>query len=874
MRKFATKRVLAVSLAAAMTVSMVGCGKDDSEQNPTPAPTGSGDEKDPAATQGPSDAETPTNTPDGEVTPEPTPIEIGELTGEAGSYTYKSASSVLPSYWNPLDYQTGTDGEPLAYLTCGLYEFFYNDELNPVEGKDPFMGYVILPEMAAEFPVDVTEEVKAAHPEYNIPADATAGYAYRIALNKDACWENGTPINADTYIYSMKALFDPQMKNYRAADYMTDNLSIANAQNYYYQGSDIYVNGKTAQEMLDAGLTQDDIWVDAQSFFGITAADGSKYLRATDDTMIRDPATPEGEPEDYVSGKYLYETYFAPGQVYESHGGKFLYTISGQWEKDYPFENVGIFKNSDYEFTIVLNNSLAGFNLLYNLTSNWIVYEPYYEACKSKVGDTDAWATTYCTGLDSTMSYGPYKLVAFQADKSMRYERNEKWHGYSDGKHRYQDPSDGQIYDMYQTTAIDVQVVAEAATSKLMFLKGHLMGYGLQPDDFAEYRNSEYCYATPLTSTFFFIFNGYMKAIKDREAAEDFDKTKYDLETMTLQSFRKAVAVTYDKEAFCTAVNPSRSGGYGLIGTAYIYDPETGAKYRDTDQAKRALCDFYSVDVSKYASLDEAVDSITGYDVVAAKELYSQAFNEALGKGFITDADGDGISDQTVLITYSASTVDSFVTKILDYLNDKMNEVTAGTPFEGKIMFQSSAPLGDPGWVDNLRAGLTDTALSGWSGGLLNPFGVILNYTDPDRQYDANWFDATSISLELEVNTAGIQKEPKMEKVTMNLREWSEALNGMAVEKDGVTYNFGDGIADVETRLEILSQLEHTVLMTYDYIPMIQDGSMALLSQQVYYVIEDYNPILGRGGITYMKYNYDDAEWAEYVKSQGGELKY
>mgnify|MGYP006990206140 CR=1 FL=1 len=38
------------------------------------------------------------------------------------------------------------------------------------------------------------------------------------------------------YIYSMKALFDPQMKNYRAADYMTDNLSIANAQNYYYSG--------------------------------------------------------------------------------------------------------------------------------------------------------------------------------------------------------------------------------------------------------------------------------------------------------------------------------------------------------------------------------------------------------------------------------------------------------------------------------------------------------------------------------------------------------------------------------------------------------------------------------------------------------------
>jgi hypothetical protein len=55
---------------------------------------------------------------------------------------------------------------------------------------------------------------------------------------------------------------------------------------------------------------------------------------------------------------------------------------------------------------------------------------------------------------------------------------------------------------------------------------------------------------------------------------------------------------------------------------------------------------------------------------------------------------------------------------------------------------------------------------------------------------------------------------------------------------------------------------------------MLQDGSMALLSQQVYYVRDEYNPIMGRGGIAYMKYNYNDAEWAAYVAEQGGELQY
>ena len=88
--------------------------------------------------------------------------------------------------------------------------------------------------------------------------------------------------------------------------------------------------------------------------------------------------------------------------------------------------------------------------------------------------------------------------------------------------------------------------------------------------------------------------------------------------------------------------------------------------------------------------LKAAVDSITGYDPETAKVLYAEAFAEALELGYITDADNDGKSDQTVEITYAIGTDSSFYTKLLDYLNEKMNEVTAGTPFEGKIVFKKS----------------------------------------------------------------------------------------------------------------------------------------------------------------------------------------
>jgi ABC-type oligopeptide transport system substrate-binding subunit len=404
-----------------------------------------------------------------------------------------------------------------------------------------------------------------------------------------------------------------------------------------------------------------------------------------------------------------------------------------------------------------------------------------------------------------------------------------------------------------------------------MFLAGELMGYGLQSEDFEQYRNSEYCYATPSETIFFFIFNGYKSAIDKRE--EDLDTTKFDLQTMTLESFRKAVAVTYDKEALCTAVSPSRSGGYGLIGNSYIYDPETGARYRDTDQAKKALCEFYSVDISKFDSLDDAVASITGYDPVAAKELYTQAFNEALAAGYITDTDNDGKSDQTVQITYASSASSAFITKTLDYLNQKLLEVLVGTPFEGKIQFVESAPLGNE-WSNQIKAGLADTVLGGWSGSALDPFGLTDLYTNPSYQYDAKWFDASSVKLAIDVNTAKIGEPANVETIEMNLRQWSDALNGATVKVGEREFCFGDGIADVETRLDILAKIESTVLMTYDYIPMLQDASMALLSKQVFYVVEEYNPIMGRGGIRYMKYNYDDAAWAAYVQSQGGELAY
>ena len=853
MRKLTS--IIALLLAFVMLLSFCACKNDP---KPNPDGTTTGDEQ---GTQGELKVETFT-----------------------GDFTWKDSVSTLATNWNPHTYENADDSYPLDFIITGLYSFIFNDELNPIDGKDPYTGYVIVPEMAAAMPVDVTEDIKAQYGDkFGIPADAKTGYAYKIALNPNAKWEDGTVINADTYIYSMKQLLDPKLMNYRATDYYDGDLAIAGANAYAHSGRTVItVNSADGDAMVYnwADLTKgaDGAYVTPKGekvFFGLKegyawmggnsleAYAGAGYIPEAVWTGLTDLADEEGYvPVTDAAIDLLYQ--FTGSDVWGNETKDQLgYYVS--YEKTYDefaWDGVGCLKTGEYEITLVLEKSLSGFYLLYNLSGNWLVYEPKYEANKKQVGDT--FTSTYNTSVETTMSYGPYKMVSYQEDKAMRFEKNENWFGYNDGKHIYKDPEDGKIYPMYQTTAIDCQVVAEAETRKLMFLKGELMGYGLQAADFDTYRGSEYCYATPATSTFFLILNGHAEAIAQREGAEDFDQNAYDLQCLTLTSFKQAMALSYDKELFASTVSPSRSGGYGLIGTTYIYDPETGARYRDTDQAKKALCDFYAVDTSKYASLDEAVASITGYDVEGARKFFKTAFDEAIAKGFITDTNGDGKSDQTIKIEYCLSADSDFMTTTINYLNSALAEVLKTTPFEGKIQFTKSPEYGNA-WFDKLASGMADTVLGGWSGSALNPFSLTDLYVNPDRAYDAGWFNAETVNLEIEV---------KGEKITMTLKQWSDALNGAAVAIGDKTYNYGDGQADIDTRLSILAALETRILQTMNYIPMLEDASMALLSQQVYYVVEEYNPVMGRGGIAYTKYNYNDADWAAFVKAQGGELKY
>ena len=78
-------------------------------------------------------------------------------------------------------------------------------------------GSELLPDMAAEDPIDVNGD----------------GTVWEIQLREDLKWDNGEPIDANTFMYSYKMALDPMLANQTVMDLANNAIIIKNAQAYY-----------------------------------------------------------------------------------------------------------------------------------------------------------------------------------------------------------------------------------------------------------------------------------------------------------------------------------------------------------------------------------------------------------------------------------------------------------------------------------------------------------------------------------------------------------------------------------------------------------------------------------------------------------------
>lgn len=772
----------------------------------------------------------------GEVTTDVYAGEEGKDYTDEKVYTYRgSIGGTSALNWNVQSWETNEDSQILDYVTTGLYTFRLNSDLT---------GYSVVPEMAAEMPVDVTSEYVG---QMGVEEGETAK-AWRIALNPDACFSNGEKIDADTYIYSMQQQLNPKMLQRRADSWYAGDFVIYNAKNYLYAGQTTYdALTASADEAIAAG---NEVYVDMWNMWGMEGAldaEGNacpQYASINDDTMYRDLAVEdENADEAWVSGKYLYDNYLAAGMPYEANQVDYLFTSAVAAETSW--DDVGLKKIDDYTIDIILANPVSepAFYVPYSLSGNWVVYEPLFESCKSfydadgNAVETEEEAATvttnYCTSLDTSISYGPYDITYYELDKAYTLTRNENWYGYHDGKH----------LGMYQTDVIALSVIVEHATEMMAFETGALDEVSLQSADMEKYASSEYIMYTPQSYTTKVSFNtDYEKLLSHGTNSQ----------VLVIDEFREGFALAMDRAHFATAFTAAGTAGYGLLNNMYVYDPFTGAAYRDTDAAKEALCEIYGVtygEGSDYATLDEAYDAITGYDMAAAQECMKVAAEKAVAAGI-----WDGAAPIT--IDFRVYNADTIYVQMFTYFDTQLQEACKGSPFEGKVSMTMTI---DNDYYNTMYSGNADAIFTTWGGAAMSPFGVIGNcYTDAS--------DGSGNQMEVGFDTSKIALTFTAEgkEYTASLQDWANWCNNQAVPAiDEQLGRFAD--YSYATESTFLAGMEKCFLSYYTTTPLYYRNVASLISQKINYPTDQYVQLVGFGTFDYITYNYDDEAWDAYA---------
>lgn len=846
--------------------------------------------------------------------------------GNKGSdlVTYRTYTTVMPSNWNELTYEDNNDTQILNYLVSSFYEYDYEfDEAKGGKFKEDgtvnadaiVEGGFSVKYSAATKLEDVTSTVDAKW-GYTDTQKQTGGYAWKITLRDDLKWDDGTPIDASDFVYTMQQQLDPKFQNMRANTYY-NNITIKNAR-YYVLSLDQkiyetittlgYESNAAAQA---AGL---DVLLDMWGFYGMEGGvlvtsynpdtdtavldentECPQYVSITDERLWLDPvyysdmetyeadmdayeeavaggnntATPPEKPVmgDYiVSAKDIYEAYAANFEV----GGAYsTYIVAYVENKHYnlSFDDVGIYSPSKYEIVVCLDNPIQclkedgslSYEAAYSFASLPLVKEDLYEACKQEpVTGTTLWTTNYNTSVATSASWGPYKLTEFQGGKSYKLERNENWYGYNLDDNANQ----------YQIDVITCEQLADVNTQWLSFLAGNLDSIGIDVDHKEDYRNSKYAQYAPGTGTFGINLMANLDALNESGRNNSI---------LAIPEFRKAISLSLDRDDYNATVYTSHQSCYGLLGPSYYYDVENGGVYRDTQAAKEALLRVYGFEykdgkwtdgTNTYNDYESAYDAMNGYNPTEAKQLIEQAYTILTSNPDTYKYD----ASKPITLVYGTSADNANSRRGYDYIKNMLETMVQGTSLEGKLNVTFDASFGSK-WADDFKDGAYDIAAgTGFSGGALDPAGFLQCYVDPyaGLMYSTWWNTAaeqfTYTMPEGDYAGAG-------EELTMSVLNWYCCLNGIA-ESYPVSekYNWGAGFIPEEDRLQLLAALEELVLEQYFTVITTSEYSASVVSAKFDYISDDYNIFMGFGGVRYMTPNYNDGEWADFVASQNNDL--
>lgn len=780
-------------------------------------------------------------------------------------YTMREYTAQMPSQWCTILSSDNVNNTMESYFTSAFYEFNYKFDAN---GKIVPGAYTV--EYSASTKLeDVTKKYAG---KYGLAADAEKGQAFAMTLRNDLKWDDGTPIKAADFVYTMMQQLSPKYLFATASNYYSGNYVIHNAQNYVKQGqkgwfdngnmnlaySDLALGADEKYTLkgnectialkkplvrlqgntLDSYVTNAPQYFDTAAYASLLAladVNGDVAVTAKSLELLTTVITAKaawGETKENTVG-YMYVNYEYPAM---------------------DFSEVGYFVgDNEYELVMVIDGTLNPLDAEGNLTyeagyyfSSWpLVKKDLWERCEDQ--SKTPYANSYCTTQEKSASWGPYKLTNYQDQKTYTVSRNDKWFGY--GLPQYA--------NQYQTDAIVTEKIEEWDTAWLAFQKGNLDGIGMDVKIAADYRTSKRAYFTPETYTFDLNIQS--------NATSKTDKRNNLL--LYYADFRKAISLSLDRDDYCAKNNPSSQAALGLLNSMYYYDVENGKVYRDTIQAKEAILNAYGatknadgswkVGETTYTDIEDALDATTGYNLTLARQLVERAVAQAKEDGKYSDGD-------EIILTYGIETQSANTDRVKNWFQAAFDNMTKGTSIEGKVkieyfMFSSAT------WSEQFADGEYDLCFGAWGNAPFNPAYLLCETQISDENRYAVKWDPTTVEVTVKATPDDKHKDGNY---TYNLAQWRLILQG----KDGCPVNFKN--FPMEDQLAALGAVETAILKEYYSIPVFSRYSASLMGYKVDYISYEYNTFMGYGGIRYMTFNYDDTAWAEFVASNNNILNY
>lgn len=293
----------------------------------------------------------------------------------------------LPKAWGPFAEASGGKDLILELTTVPFYKLSQSGEFSA---------------SLAGLPEDITAEFESEG-KFHVPENTRRGHVFRIDLNPNIYWEDGTKVTAADVKFTLCAYAQQKSLDIIIAGMDGFLQGIPNS-----FGTVVSLQQAGFSSMAEAEAAgHRHFYLDMTHFWGLDAG----WVSIDSRTVFHDRAIPTGVNEMYITPAYLYQQHLRDGGRQDHLQSEFIGIAGGtapMTEND-----IGIIAKDNHQLILILEEPTTVSALTAELSKLIIVKE-------------DRFGLGYGSSVPSYCSYGPYKVVTVNP-REIILEPNGAW---------------------------------------------------------------------------------------------------------------------------------------------------------------------------------------------------------------------------------------------------------------------------------------------------------------------------------------------------------------------------------------------------------------------------------------------------------------